>query len=166
MSELGDVDFAAEVSSGADRDRASETMTLGSGSSAVELHGGAQSLPPASTAASSANSADNNLPQPDPLLAKIAKLKAQQKQMREEKKGITKSLRNAERQKKRLRTRARQLTDEDLFVVLRMRQDMREHTGTMSDARSYFSTSGTHIMGANASTSSGSGASSSTECGA
>jgi hypothetical protein len=50
--------------------------------------------------------------------------------MREEKTRIQKELRNAERRKRRLKKRARQLTDEDLVEVLQMRKTPEDDTAT------------------------------------
>ena len=50
----------------------------------------------------------------DALSNSIQALKNQQKELRDQKMRLTKDLRNQERRRKRLRTRARQLTDEDL----------------------------------------------------
>ena len=55
------------------------------------------------------------------LLQSITRLKAEQKAMREAKKNVTKSLRNAEKRRARLKKRARQLSDVDLVAVLQMR---------------------------------------------
>ena len=84
------------------------------------------SLPPASSSAAAMPSIDLACMEDDPILGQITKLREEQKRLRDQKKTITKSLRNAERKKKRLRTRARQLTDSDLVAVLRLRQDLRE----------------------------------------
>lgn len=62
----------------------------------------------------------------DALSESIQKLKDQQKALRDEKVKLTKDLRNAERRKKRLRSRARQLTDEDLVQVLMFRKGQKE----------------------------------------
>ena len=64
------------------------------------------------------------LPQ-DALSRSIQTLKQRQADLRNTKKQITRELHNAERRKKRLRTRARQLTDEDLVQVLMMRKQAR-----------------------------------------
>ena len=42
-------------------------------------------------------------------------------------KALAKDLRNAERKKRRLRDRARQLTDDDLVSVLMMRKDLKKN---------------------------------------
>jgi acetyl-CoA carboxylase carboxyltransferase component len=59
------------------------------------------------------------------LNKKIAELKAAQAKMHEDKKRLKKELRNAERKRKRIKERARQLTDEDLVAVLMMRKEHR-----------------------------------------
>ena len=57
----------------------------------------------------------------DMLKDQIEALKHEQATMRAAKKKITKDLKNAERRRKRLRKRAKQLSDDDLIAVLRMR---------------------------------------------
>lgn len=47
----------------------------------------------------------------------------QQQAAQQEKKRLAKELRNEERKRKRLKVRARQLTDEDLLQVLRLREE-------------------------------------------
>ena len=59
------------------------------------------------------------------LTRQIAELKAQQAQMLEQKKRLAKDIRNAERKRKRIKDRARQLTDEDLVAVLMMRKEIK-----------------------------------------
>jgi len=59
------------------------------------------------------------------LNKKIADLKAEQARMLAAKKRLSKDLRNAERKRKRIKERARQLTDEDLVAVLMMRKETR-----------------------------------------
>ena len=51
------------------------------------------------------------------LSAKIADMKAEQLRMREERKRAAKELKNAQRRKRRLRGKARQLSNEDLLAV-------------------------------------------------
>jgi hypothetical protein len=53
----------------------------------------------------------------------IAALKAEQTRLRDEKKKVAKVLRNAEKRKQRLKTKAKALTDEDLVTVLKMRAE-------------------------------------------
>ena len=114
----------------------------GSGSgeaSSVAGHG--PSLPPASEGMVHKATALPAMAVGDPLLHQIANLKAAQKRLRDEKKMISKNLRNAERRKKRLRVRAKQLTDDDLVAVLRMRQDLRERAAA-GDGADLFSSPG------------------------
>lgn len=59
---------------------------------------------------------------PLPLAKKINDLKQQQAAMLAERKRITKDLRNLEKRRKRLKTNARRLSDEDLAEVMRLRQ--------------------------------------------
>ena len=56
------------------------------------------------------------------LHASIDRLKLEQHRLKTSKKQIVKELRNAERKRRRLRERARQLTDEDLLSVMVMRK--------------------------------------------
>ena len=60
---------------------------------------------------------------PSGLNKKIAELKAEQTRCLEQKKQLAKDLRNAERKRRRIKDRARQLTDEDLVAVLMMRKE-------------------------------------------
>ena len=55
------------------------------------------------------------------LLGGIARLKAEQKALREERKRVTKELRNAEKKRQRLKRKAKELTDKDLLEVLELR---------------------------------------------
>ena len=59
---------------------------------------------------------------PEPLLSGIARLKAEQANLRAERKRVAKELKNAEKRRARLRKRARQLSDQDLVAVLQMRE--------------------------------------------
>jgi len=60
------------------------------------------------------------------LLAQIQKLKQDQADARKVRQKIAKDLRNAQRRKRRLKTRARMLTNDDLVAVLLMRQESGE----------------------------------------
>ena len=62
----------------------------------------------------------------DTLTGTIDELKAKQKQLREEKQELAKNLRNAERRRKRLRTKAARLTEEDLVQVLMIRKTQKQ----------------------------------------
>ena len=66
----------------------------------------------------------------DALTSSIQALKAKQKELRETKVKLAKDLRNQERRRKRLRTRARQLTDEDLLQVMMLRKSQQEEQET------------------------------------
>ena len=57
--------------------------------------------------------------------ARIQELKKLQAEQREAKKRVAKYLRNEERTKRRLKERTKQLTDEDLLPVMRLREDAR-----------------------------------------
>ena len=56
------------------------------------------------------------------LLTQIEKLRADQQALRNVKKELAKNMKNAMRRKKRLQTRAMNLTEADLVEVLRMRK--------------------------------------------
>ena len=60
--------------------------------------------------------------EPSDLLASIERLKQEQKELKAHRKRVCVELKNAEKRRKRLRQRARQLSDADLVQVLRMRQ--------------------------------------------
>ena len=55
------------------------------------------------------------------LLEHIAELQQRQRQAKEERKKLAKDLRNAQRRRRRLRAKARQLSNNDLLTVLTMR---------------------------------------------
>ena len=55
------------------------------------------------------------------LVPEIARLKAEQVAMREQKKRLAKELKNAERKRSRLKKRAKLLTDSDLVAVMMLR---------------------------------------------
>lgn len=55
------------------------------------------------------------------LMSTIARLKAEQIKLKQDRAAVSKSLKNATKRKNRLKTRARQLTDADLVEVLQMR---------------------------------------------
>ena len=92
----------------------------------------------------------------DGLSASIQKLKKKQAELRLAKRDLAKDLRNAERRKKRLRSRARQLTDEDLVQVLMLRKQQRADRNSLEIAStaSGASSSSAGALGPNASTSS------------
>ena len=56
------------------------------------------------------------------LTERIDQMKAKQQAMVQERKRLTKDLRNAEKKRRRLRLNARRLSNEDLMVVLNMRE--------------------------------------------
>ena len=62
------------------------------------------------------------------LLDEIAKLKKEQKDARDAKKEVSKQLRNAERRRKRLKQRAKQLSDADLLAVISLRNHEKTKT--------------------------------------
>ena len=55
------------------------------------------------------------------LLSGIARLKAEQKGLRDERKRVPKELRNAEKKRQRLKRKAKELADKDLLEVLELR---------------------------------------------
>ena len=61
------------------------------------------------------------------LNANIDRLKLEQRRRKTSKKQIVKELRNAERKRKRLRERARQLMNEDIFSVMLIRSQEEGH---------------------------------------
>ena len=56
------------------------------------------------------------------LNSAIGSLKAEQARLKEEKKRLAKELKNQQRRKRRLKSSARQLSNEDLLAVLMMRE--------------------------------------------
>ena len=60
------------------------------------------------------------------ILGHIKALKEQQKSLKDERKRVSKVLRNEEKRRMRLRKRARQLSDGDLVALLKMRSDAKE----------------------------------------
>ena len=66
------------------------------------------------------------LPGDEGIAARISSLKEEQSALQKQRKDIAKNLRNAERRRARLKTKARQLTDSDLVQVLMMRRQTRE----------------------------------------
>ena len=67
------------------------------------------------------------------LSTAIADMKREQHRMREERKRHAKELKNAQRRKRRLKTKARQLTNEDLLAVLLLRQEQTAGADTEAD---------------------------------
>ena len=62
------------------------------------------------------------------LSATIADMKTEQARLREERKRHAAELKNAQRRKRRLRSKARQLSNEDLLAVLLLRQEQTAET--------------------------------------
>ncbi len=60
------------------------------------------------------------------IMGHIKALKEQQKNLKDERKRVSKILRNEEKRRMRLRKRARQLSDGDLVALLKMRSDAKE----------------------------------------
>ena len=75
------------------------------------------------------NPAASALGRGEQLLNTIARLRAEQVRMRQERQALAKTLKAAQKKKNRLKVRARQLTDDDLVEVLRMRQTMKAAAG-------------------------------------
>jgi len=67
-------------------------------------------------------SSDQAVDGSDPLTDKITSLRNQQLQQRKDRQAVAKSLRNAEKRKRRLKKRAKQLTDEGIVQVLMLRK--------------------------------------------
>jgi len=57
------------------------------------------------------------------LNSAIGDLKGEQQRLKDEKKRLAKELKNAQRRKRRLKGKARQLSNEDLLAVLLMREE-------------------------------------------
>ena len=76
-----------------------------------------QSRPPVSAASSDGIGS---------LSARIEDMKKQQGELLSARKRVQKDLRNAERKRRRLKDKARMLTDDDLLAVLRIREDSRK----------------------------------------
>ena len=66
------------------------------------------------------------------MLEEIALLKKKQKEAREAKLAVGRQLRNAERRRKRLKQRAKQLSDSDLLAVI----SLRNHEKTLGQRNS------------------------------
>ena len=75
----------------------------------------------ASTTSKSSEAASSSAGAVSPLLAKIEELKAQQAKMIRERRAVAKDLRNAERKRRRLKDKAKSLSDADLAQVLALR---------------------------------------------
>ena len=99
----------------------------------------------------------------DALSASISKLKKKQAELRNQKKELAKDLRNAERRKKRLRTHARQLTDEDLVQVLMLRKQQRADRNALEVASTASGASSSAVGGVSSGGSSSSRARSSSD---
>ena len=67
------------------------------------------------------------------IVGHIRALKEQQKNLKDERKRVSKVLRNEEKRRMRLRKRARQLSDGDLVALLKMRSDAKEIGSTPGD---------------------------------
>ena len=95
----------------------------------IDADDGAESLTAMMT-----KSSDVHVPDTDGgkiLLETISGLKEQQKQAREERKRLAKDLRNAQRRRRRLKAKARQLSNNDLLTVLTMRSEQQEKSATV-----------------------------------
>ena len=66
------------------------------------------------------------------LTTAIGSLKEEQQRLKDQKKRLAKELKNAQRRKRRLKGKARQLSNEDLLAVLLMREETA--TGTSASA--------------------------------
>ena len=63
---------------------------------------------------------------PDPIAAGLEELSTQQLKLRKERKDLARQVKHAKKKVKRLKLRARQLTDDDLVAVLMMRKSAAE----------------------------------------
>lgn len=68
------------------------------------------------------------------MAARIAKLKAEQNALIEQKKRTSKDLKNAERKRRRLKAKARTLSHDDLLQLLQMRSDGSTENSTGSSS--------------------------------
>ena len=110
-------------------------------SSAAATATGLELEPSASSGASvtSGSAGPMETPACDNILGNIQKLKAQQRELKEERKKISAQLRNEEKRRSRLRKRARMLSDNDLVALIKMRNASTEassaaSTGTASSS--------------------------------
>lgn len=62
------------------------------------------------------------MPVAEEILPAIARLRAEQKKLRDERKKVTHELRNQMKRSKRLKDKARQLSNADLLTVMQMRE--------------------------------------------
>lgn len=76
-----------------------------------------------------------------PLQAKIEALKAQQAKMIRERRTVAKDLRNAERKRRRLKDKAKSLSDTDLMQVLALRTQHAQELAQKKQKQSSESTS-------------------------
>lgn len=70
------------------------------------------------------------------LTTKIDSLKKRQANMLKEKQQLAKEIKNAERKRRRLKDKAKMLTDSDLIAVLRLRQEKAAATAAASSSSS------------------------------
>ena len=77
----------------------------------------------------------------DVLKTQIDTLKAEQSSMKQRRMKLAKDLRNAERRRQRLKRKAKQLSDDDLLTVLRMRRGAIDATSTTAASSSSSSSS-------------------------
>ena len=103
----------------------------GSGSAAPSVRG-SSSGPDKEAVSSPPSSKSGPTVGEDDLLTKIKALKEEQSTLRNQKKAVAKDLRNIERRRKRLKKKAKQLSDADLVAVMRMRQAMSTTRSTRS----------------------------------
>jgi len=64
----------------------------------------------------------------EPLTAHIKRLRDETNRLRDERKKLTRALKNAERKKTRLRHKARELSESDLLAVLQLRNLDKEYS--------------------------------------
>ena len=110
---------------------AADAHFFGAAESRTEEPGAASAAPASplagpSDASSSAGSSSNVFDKQSPLLLKIKELAETQKALKEQRKKCAAEIKNAMKRKKRLQTKANQLSDNDLVEVLRMRKAKKE----------------------------------------
>ena len=77
----------------------------------------------ASTSTTSSSATTEGVPD-EPLQRHIDRLRAEKRRLKEERRVLQKTLKNAEKRKARLKKKARQLSTKDLFDVLALREDV------------------------------------------
>ena len=111
--------MASAAASGSGEPPASgHASSAGSGTASAAAHTSVQTLAHAMSALRGAGGINLGS-----VNASIANMRREQARVREERKRLAKEMRNAQRRKKRLKTKARQLSNDDLLAVLLMREE-------------------------------------------